>query len=236
VVLEIGKGGGQRHVPHPLRSIMITTVPPLTSHLSPLQLPEKAAAEDLGAQILKQVLEDFMALEEQHKGTPAEHFNDDAVYKRLTAEAIEGKTMALKKARVCAGQANRRDALARYLARPLADFATRGIELEAATGLASSVFPWEELRQSSTVNFGRWRSKDLGPDALRAVWAELAKNENLRVVTLEVEGGKTVALSLPKGRETKKLEWMGNAVVALDPGLALFLVNPCVELEELDAR
>ena len=219
-------------------SIMITKAPP-TSHLPPLQLLEKAAAEFLGAhaQILERVLEDFKALEEHHRGTPAEQFNDDAVYKRLTADGIETKTLALNKARVCAGQAKRRDALARFLARPLADFATRAVELEEATGLASSVFPWEELLQCrGTVNFGRWKAKGVELDVLRVVGEELAKNTNLRGVTLEAEDGKSVALLLPEGRKTKELKWGSNAAVALNPGLACLLAMQCAELEQLDIR
>jgi hypothetical protein len=218
---------------------MITTAPLPTSHLPPLQLLEKAAEEFLGVhvKILEQVLEDFKALEVHHKGTPAEQFNDDAVYKRLTAEGIENKTLALNKARVCAGQANKRDALARFLARPLADFATRAVELEVATGLASSVFPWEELLQCrGTVNFGRWKAKGVELDVLRVVGEELAKNANLRGVTLEAEDGKSVALLLPEGRKTKELKWGSNVVVALNPGLACLLAMQCVELEQLDIR
>jgi hypothetical protein len=210
-----------------------------TSHLPPLQLLEKAASEFLGvhAQILEQVLEDFKALEQHHKDTPAEQFNNDAVYKNLTAKGIETKTMALNKARVCAGQASRRDDLARFLARPLADFATRAVELEVKTGLANSVFPWEELLQCyGTVNFGRWKAKGVEPGALRVVGDELAKNANLRAVTLEAENGKIVALALPEGWQTKKLEWGNNTAVQLNQELACLLVAQCVELEKLEIR
>jgi hypothetical protein len=189
--------------------------------------------------ILKRVLEDFKALEKRHEGTPAEQFNNDALYKDLTAEAIESKTLALNKAQVCAGQANRREgSLARLLARPLADFATRAVELELATGLASSVFPWEQLLQGSdTVNFGRWRTEGVEPDVLRVVVGELAKNANLRTVMLEAEDVKTVAaLLLPEGWKSKQLKWGSNAVVSLDPGLACLLAKQCAELEQLDIR
>jgi hypothetical protein len=157
------------------------------------------------------------------------------VYKRLTAEGIEAKTLALNKARVCAGQANRRDALARFLARPLADFATRAVELEEATGLASSVFPWKELLQcAGTVNFGRWKAKGVLPGALQVVGEELAKNAALRAVTLEAEDGKIVALALPEGWKSKKLEWGNNAAVQLNQELACLLAAQCVELEKLE--
>jgi hypothetical protein len=159
------------------------------------------------------------------------------VYKNLTAEAIESKTLALNKALIC-GEANRRaDALARFLVRPLADFATRAVGLEEATGLASSVFPWGELlRSSATVNFGRWRAKGVEPDVLRVVGEELAKNAHLRAVSLESEDGKTVALSLPEGWKSKDLEWGSNSAVALDPGLAFLLVKLCVDLKQLKIR
>jgi hypothetical protein len=251
VMLEIGQGGGRVISSTLCASIMITTAPPLRpppSHRSPLQLLEKATAEfpavsgegDSCAQILKilkPVLEDFKALEEHHKGIPSERFNDDSVYKGLTAEAIDSKTLALNKARACAGLANRLDALARFLARPLADFATRAIELEEATGLESSVFPWEELLQcSGTVNFGRWSAKGVDPDVLRVVGEELAKNANLRGVTLEAEDGRPVSLWLPDGVKTKELNWRSNNVVLLNPGLACLLAMQCVELEQLDIR
>jgi hypothetical protein len=192
----------------------------------------------LGGQILACVEEEFAELENRHTATPPTDFNRDEVYQRLTTEAIEAKTLCLRKIRICASQAGKgagQDTMDLFLKLPIKDFASQYVEFEVATGLFN--FPWAEVvNMSRTVPFGRWRPQGIDEGKLRVVLEALAKNTNMRLVTLDDDCGKLHSLALLEGWASKSLEWGIQDVVHQAPALAALLIRNCVHLETLELR
>ena len=201
---------------------------------------EAATGGGIGNKIVETVLADFAELTRRHNDIPVAKFNEDTLYKQLTSEAIEAKSLAIHKIRICAGQVKKGaadDTLARVMGRPLQDFATRAVELEEETGLSSASFPWKEiLEMRSAINFGLWRAEGVDPGVIRVVSEELFKNTALRGVTLQGDDRITYTLALPKGWKSSKLEWSEQSVVNLSPAVASILVKHCVALQFLDLR
>ncbi len=194
--------------------------------------------ESLGGQILACVEAEFAELEQRHTATPPTDFNRDEVYQRLTTEAIEAKSLGLRKIRVCASQAGKgasQDTLDLFLKLPFRDFASQSVELEVATGLFN--FPWAEVvNMSRTIPFGRWRPQGIDDGKLQVVLEALAENTNLRLVSLDDDCGKPHSLALPDGWASKTLEWGIQDVVHQSPALAALLIRNCVHLETLELR
>ena len=196
---------------------------------------------DTRNKILESAEAEFAALEVKHASTPSKDFNDDKRYKELTIEAIEAKSLALSKIRVCTKQVKNgvgAGILHLFPERPLAHFATEVVEFEILTGISSDVFPWGEVldKKISQVNFGKWRAQGVDFEKCWMISAELAKKSNLSMFTIEDGDGKPYVLELPEVRTCTKLAWSRNEAIKQSPFLAAVHLKNCIHLEEIDLR
>ena len=99
-------------------------------------------------ELIKHVMDEVDTVNENHAQRGLAEFNDDKVYKEMTAEAIDSKALAIKKMAFFVdsfGEAREdKTLLARIKARPFLDFAHESTMLELQTG--SNGFPWEQVR------------------------------------------------------------------------------------------
>ena len=185
------------------------------------------------------VVMEFDELTRAHERVDADAFNsDDAEYKRLMAEAIDGKALALLKLGVfleSAARGSDRAALDRIRDAPLAYFADPAVVLPLQTGVTQ--FPWAAVvrDKSPEIDLGDWDAAPVAAQALTSVSTALVRNTNIRVVI--IKGGK---LPLIEGWVTTRLEWVETkafqtAMKALPATVALVLRN-CVALTLLDLR
>ncbi len=184
--------------------------------------------------IEERIRKDFDELTQKHEKINVDTFNDDAQYKRLMNEAIDGKTHALTKLgiyleSVAAGMSpSELDAIFKA---PLADFASMAAVLRLRTGITE--VPWEDVVQqrSADIDLGEWDAASVSAQAREHVAIALGNNTNVRSVQL-----KGVKLALSDGWATTELKWGNNAAVkALLATVALLLRN-CSRLSILDAR
>ena len=204
---------------------------------------------------MKIVLEEIDRLTEKHKEVSPEKFNNDTKYKLLTTEAIDAKTMALRKIdffmeKVEGGAMNRdRDLLMRIVDTPFAEFAHRSTKLELETG--DGGFPWRQAAHgSATVEFKAWRPQVRGVDGgddehdersgkenhMKIMIETLAQNQSVRVISVGV-GNENVQLQVPNGwAATTNLSWESSAAVQDAPGIVNMLLQCCVALVQLNLR
>jgi hypothetical protein len=198
-----------------------------------------AATEFDAGKIRDLVAMEFDELTRAHERVDADAFNsDDAEYKRLMAEAIDGKAHALLKLGIfleSAARGSDRAALDRIRDAPLAHFADPVVVLPLQTGVTQ--FPWAAVvrDKSPEIDLGDWDAAPVAAQALTSVSTALVRNTNIRVVI--IKGGKLV---LSEGWVTAWIKWGGNAEVwaamkALPATVALILQN-CVALTNLDLR
>ena len=171
-----------------LHMAMVANLKEELSFQAPAVLSRSEALVTSATAVLKSVEQQFRTLENKYMDTAAHAFNDDLLYKTLTTEAIEGKSLAIKKVEIYADQLNKGagvDILEAILERPLQDFSSRAVVLELETGMCD--FPWSDVvDQKAIVNFGRWRPEGTAPDKLNFAVEELFKNPNFRTGTMLV--------------------------------------------------
>jgi hypothetical protein len=169
-----------------------------------------------------------------HEGVGADKFNQDAEYKRLMSEAIDGKALALLKMDVyLESAASRIDtaALDRIRDAPLADFALPQTLLPLRSGVTQ--FPWTAVVEdkSPEIDLGDWDAAPVPLTANELVAGALGSNSNIRAVT--VKGAK---LALGEGWATTRLEWADNAAVKALPATVALVLQNCSRLTSLDIR
>jgi hypothetical protein len=186
--------------------------------------------------IKERVTRDFGDRAREHEGVSVAAFNDDAEYKRLMNEAMDGKTHALDKMRVfleAAAAAVGRPDLDAILHAPLADFGSPAAVLRLRTGLAS--FPWEAVvrERSADLDLGDWDAASASAQARELVAGALEGNANVRSVTI-----RGVKLALSDGWATTELKWGGDVMAAVKalPVTASLLLRICTSLSKLDIR
>jgi hypothetical protein len=181
------------------------------------------------------ILTEFESLTHKHEDVDTHVFNsDDAEYKRLMTEAIDGKAYALLKMDVYLESAARgfeRAALNRIRDAPLADFAEPAVLLPLQTGITQ--FPWVAVvkDKSPEIDLGEWDAAPVSGDARELVSCALRDNINIRIVT--IKGGKLV---LNHGWATTELKWGSNAAVRALPATVALVLRNCTCLSNLDVR
>jgi hypothetical protein len=169
-----------------------------------------------------------------HSDSEPNKFNDDVEYKRITAEAIELKSLALKKMRLYVQLKNdtNEGQLQEILKRPIIDFAIENFVMELETGIRG--FPWVEVAgKSATVDFGDWTPKGLDSPKMEKLVLVLSSNEELRTVTV---GAKKERLMLNEGWATAGLLWDGSAAVQASVDVIALLLPCFSRLSSLSLR
>ncbi len=185
-------------------------------------------------QIKKRVTLDFDDRAREHNDVGVLAFNDDAEYKRMMNEAMDGKTHALDKMRVyleAAAAGLGHPVLDAILGAPLAAFGSPAAVLRLQTGIAA--FPWEAVvrERSADLDLGDWDAASASAQARQLVAGALGGNPNVRSVTI-----KGVKLALNDGWATVELKWGSNAAVKALPVTAALLLRNCTSLSKLDVR
>jgi hypothetical protein len=176
--------------------------------------------------IVDDVKSEFRRLKELHMLVEAGELNtDDRKYKLLTAEAIDGKSLGLKKLEFAARMLERGDGalMERILRRPLMDFSIQGIEDELLTGLVG--FPWGQVKgKRATVEFGQWTPEGAEPSQLKAALAALKDNHQMSSVSVG-PAGETSQLVFKDGWGTESIEWGSSAAVRAFPSVACLILQ-----------
>jgi hypothetical protein len=187
-------------------------------------------------EIIELVKQEFEALSSTHKRKKASEFNDDQKYKSITTEAIEFKSLALKKLNLFVQLYSENDhsptILKEVIKRPIIEFAKESVIIEFKTGICG--FPWAQLAERSvSVDFGEWTPEGLDPSKIERAVAGLTANQELRTVTIGIN---TDCLLLNDGWSTAELCWDGSAVVQTSVGVAAFLLRCFSRLSNLSLR
>lgn len=182
-------------------------------------------------------MEEVDALSRKHASHEIKTFNDDAEYKKLTAEAIDAKSFALKKIRffvdsMVAGLEDR-TLLQRITDRPFMDFAHASTELELKTG--SSGFPWAQVtKQSASIDFGDWRPGTLSLGNVEIMIGAMAENTAMRQIS--VGSDSSDRLFFADGWKTKQISWGSQPAVGKAPDIVSMLLRSCEGIVSLDLR
>ena len=205
---------------------------------APAALGGSEATVAAAATLLESVKRSLEDLELKYNDICAEDFNNDTLYKTLTTEAIEAKSLALIKVRIFAHQLNkgsRMETLDAITQMPLGDFASRAVLLELETGIVD--FPWKEVvGNAASVYFGLWSPEGVDQEKFEVVSAELGKNTNLRKAAWMGRDGQQLSLTLPEGYAIRELDWSGSLEIKQSPAIASLLIRQCLQLETLDLR
>ena len=204
-----------------------------------IQAPAALAGAGAGARprVLDAVEEQFGELGARYAATPAEEFNDDERYKALTAEAIEGKSLAIRKVEVVSrrlGQGAGEEALAGIVGRPLADFGDRAVVLAIETGMAD--FPWADIvGKKAVIDFGRGRPPQ---ERMELIAAELGNNPNFRMAkVLRGDGPELLFAMPPEGWAAGELPTPECKELCKEsPVLFAAIARNCRRLARLDLR
>jgi hypothetical protein len=194
-----------------------------------------SAPPDTMRAIKERIIKDFDAQTQEHEMVGEAAFNDDAEYKRLMGESIDGKAHALVKLDIylesVAATMGSAD-LARIFSARLADFADQAAVLGLRTGITD--FPWAAvvLERSVDLDLGDFDAALVSGQARELVASALWGNSNVR--SLLVKG---VKLELSSGWETAELDWAkkSEAIQAAPVTVSLLLRN-CSCLTALDLR
>jgi hypothetical protein len=204
---------------------------------------QEQGVDYLGDWIKEIVLKEVDELTDKHKAIDAPRFNNDKKYKRLTTEAIDAKTMALKKINFFKAQAEQEcrsghfniQFLERIADRPFMDWAHPSTELELETG--DSGFPWKQvLGADAHVDFKLWRPEGMSEQNRRVMINQIAENRNVRLVQVEVNK-QTAPLQVPQdGWSSSSISWKDSLAVRNAPGIINMLLQCFDGLEELNLR
>ncbi len=205
--------------------------------LAETRLADGSSAPGVKAAIKERISRDFDDLTLAHVKEEVNTFNEDAEYKRLLNEAIDGKTYALQKMAVyleSVAAAGPQSELDLIFNAPLADFASEATVLRLRTGITE--FPWVAVVQerSADIDLGEWDSASASAQALELVAGALGGNPNVRSV--QVKG---VKLALSHGWATTELDWGSSAeakVLLAQPTTVSLLFRNCSSLSSLDIR
>jgi hypothetical protein len=186
--------------------------------------------------VMERVKQEFDYLSREHRETEASKFNDDHKYRSLTTEAIELKSLALKKLEVFVQlyDANDRNQsiLHEVIERPITDFAKESVIMELKTGIRG--FPWTQVAEDSvSVDFGEWTPEGLDPSKVEKVVSVLTANDELRTVTV---GTKKERLMLNDGWATAQLHWDALAAVQASASVVALLLRCCSSVSDLSLR
>ena len=221
-----------------LHMAMVANLKEELSIQAPAALSGSDSAASCAAGLLESVGKQFEALKRRYEDTPPDDFNDDGLYKTYTAEAIEGKSLAIKKVEIFADQLRKgagAQTLDAIMARPLGDFASRAVVLELETGMPD--FPWRDVVDGkAVVNFGRWRPERIEPSKLDRAVAELFSQANFRTAMLLCRDGEDHSLTLPEGVASKWIAWSQKRAAEESPAFAALLIQRCAAVETLDLR
>ena len=220
-----------------LCSICVSRYVHVGIYREPLSLCSQQQAQsgdgDVG-KLVNRVKKEYAILTEEHGKEAAEVFNDDAKYKRFMTEAIEAKSLALKKISIYiesfSSAPGDGDLLQRIAECPLLKLKDESIEMELRTGLAG--FPWAQAMRDATVVLGSWRPEGVEAFKLREVAGALAGNQQLRTVTFGDE-----RLDFRDGwAGVTDQDWSKSKAVQAAPGIAALLLGCCTNLTRLDLR
>jgi hypothetical protein len=190
-----------------------------------------------GKEAIESITHEFDALSSAHKKNAASEFNDDFKYKTFITEAIDIKSLALKKLMIFVHLYIANDEgqtiLQEVIHRPIIDYAKSGVLKEFETGILG--FPWAQVVERSIfVDFGEWTPEGLDPAKIEKVIAELTANQELRIVTV---GTKNVRLNFNDGWSTAELSWDGSAAnVLTSVSVAALLLRCFSRLSNLSLR
>jgi hypothetical protein len=189
-----------------------------------------------GKKAIESIKHEFEALSSAHKKSEASQFNDDDKYKTFTTEAIELKSLALKKLQVFVQLYIANDQgqtiLQEVIYRPIIDYAREGVIKEFETGIRG--FPWAQVTERSvSVDFGEWTPEGLNPSKIERAVAELTANQELRTVTI---GAKKERLILNDGWSTAELCWDESPAVQTSVSVAALLLRCFSRLSNLSLR
>ena len=197
-------------------------------------LADGSAPPDLMCGIRERITKDFDAQTHRHEQVCVDAFNDDAQYKRLMNEAIDGKAHALEK--MCmylesAAASMSESELEAIFNAPLADFANQATVMQLRTGITN--FPWAAVvtERSADIDLGEWDAASVSAQAREHVASALRGNPNVRFVR-----AKGVKLALSDGWATTELKWGNNAAVKALPVTVSLLLRNCSRLSTLDVR
>jgi hypothetical protein len=189
-----------------------------------------------GKKAIESINYEFEALSSAHIKTEASEFNDDHKYKTFTTEAIELKSLALKKLEIFVqlyiANDQGQSILQEAIHRPIVDYAKEGVIKEFETGIRG--FPWAQVvERSISVDFGEWTPEGLDSAKIEKVIAELTANQEVRIVTI---GTKKERLNLNDGWSTAELCWDESAAVQTSVSVAALLLRCFSRLSNLSLR
>jgi hypothetical protein len=189
-----------------------------------------------GKEAMESIKHEFEVLSSAHKKTDASEFNDDHKYKTFTTEAIELKSLGLKKLEIFVQLyiANDQDQgiLREVIHRPIIDYAKEDVIKEFETGIRG--FPWAQVTERSvSVDFGEWTPEGLDSAKIEKVTAELTANQEVRMVTI---GTKKERLNLSDGWSTAELCWDGSAALRTSVSVAALILRCFSRLSNLSLR
>ncbi len=195
-----------------------------------------SASPDAKRAIKERIIKDFDGQTLRHAMVKAVTYNDDAEYKRLMNEAMDGKANALEKMGIFLESAAAQmspSGLQGIFSAPLAEFADKAAVLRLRTGIADSEFPWAAvvMDRSADLDLGKWDAATVSAQARELVAGALAGNLNVRSVLV-----KGVKLELSSGWATTELKWGSNAAVRAVPATVSLLLRNCGCLLSLDIR
>ena len=187
------------------------------------------------AGVLEAIKKQFEELEVKYTAMLAEEFNDDKNYKALTAEAIDGKSLAIMKVEIVSQklrEAASEDTLAAIVGRPLKDFMDRAVVMAIETGMAD--FPWTDIVEKKVVvDFGRCRPV---LKWLELIATELGNNRNFRMAKTLRGDGREMIFSMPQeGWAATELPEC-KELCKESPVLFASIVRNCSSLTRLDLR
>lgn len=182
-------------------------------------------------------MEEVDDLAKKHANHDIGTFNNDAEYKKLTAEAIDAKAFALKKIQffVDSIEASREDKklLPRIMARPFLDFAHPSTILELQTDAGG--FPWEQVtKQSAVIDFKAWRPGSMSQTNVDIMIGAMSENSAMRQVSVGADC--TDRLFFADGWKTKEIDWSSKPAVTSAPDIVSMLLRSCYGIISLNLR
>jgi hypothetical protein len=192
----------------------------------------------VGRQIKESVLKEFDDQTREHESRGEEIFNQDEMYKKLSNEAIDGKTHALEKidflltrAQNDTGNEATPDGMDQQL-----ETAILKAALKDFTGLMRlrTDFPWDDVEKNNKteIDLRAWDAATIPEWALREfVVCALGGNTVIRAVMI-----KGVRLELSQGWATTELLWSRNQAVKAVPATVWLVLRTCVGVTKLDIR
>ena len=152
--------------------------------------------------IVDQIKKAFDSLVDEHTSLPSKDFNDDNQYKKLTADAIDLKCLAIEKMETFLKFKHCNIDILNYIFDCELDRFTSPHVVHKALETSVFDFPWESVNQH-VIQLDSWQPNEAHIDTIAE---ELKRNHNLQKIVI-----KGLELELISGWKTEKVVWRYEA-------------------------